>query len=87
MRRGDVDGDGRFDASDLRGLVGYVQQGDASPPCLAAGDFDDDGEITVHDTLMAARTLHGEEAIASAPSLIFAYQRGVHPLPCRTDCP
>jgi hypothetical protein len=90
VRRGDIDGNGRFEWKDLHGLFGYLREGregDSAPACLAAADFDGDGSVTVHDSVIAAQALTraAEWAAGDAPE-VFAYESD-NPLPCRTSCP
>jgi len=89
VRRGDIDGNGRFEWKDLHGLFGYLRdgrEGETDPACLAAADFDGDGAVTVHDSLIAAQALaRTAEWTADAPE-VFAYESD-NPLPCRPVCP
>jgi len=89
VRRGDIDGNGRFEWKDLQGLFGYLgegRDGEAPPECLAAADFDGDGVVTVHDSVIAAQALaRSAEWTGQAPEL-FAYESD-NPLPCRSSCP
>lgn len=86
VRRGDVDGNGRFEAADVSELFRYLQD-DATPlACLAAGDLDDDGEITMHDSVIAARTLGESDDTQLAASPVFSHGSD-HPLPCAVYCP
>ena len=61
---GDVDANGRFDQRDVKGMLGHLDTG-GDLPCLAAGDFDDDGAITPADSSLALMSFGGADATAS----------------------
>ncbi len=59
---GDVDSNGRFDQHDVNQLNRYVGTG-TDLACLAAGDFDDDGAVTLNDSSLAvAMSFTGADA-------------------------
>lgn len=89
VQRGDIDGNGRFEWRDLQGLYGYLREGregEAPPACLAAADFDGDGAVTVHDSVIAAQALTQTAGWANHAPEVFAYESD-NPLPCRVSCP
>ncbi len=47
FQRGDCNGDGSIDIGDGVGLLVFVFAGAAEPPCLAACDFNRDGELNI----------------------------------------
>ena len=47
--RGDVDGDGSVDISDVIELIGYLLSGNSSGVNLAAADVDGDGSLNISD--------------------------------------
>ena len=49
VERGDVDGDGSVNISDVTGLIDYLLSGNASGVVLAAADCDHDGNINISD--------------------------------------
>jgi hypothetical protein len=51
FRRGDVDGDGYGDLSDVVGLLGFLFSGGGSPPCEKSADIDDSGLLDVSDAV------------------------------------
>jgi uncharacterized protein len=52
-RRGDANGDGRFDISDPLALLSFLFQGTASPPCRSAADMNGSGALDVSDAIYA----------------------------------
>ena len=87
LLRGDIDANGRFELSDLRSLVGYLQE-DTSVElaCLAAADFDDDGIITLGDSVIAARAFTGNSSSEGA-AVTFVTFGDDSSLPCEGMCP
>lgn len=85
LLRGDIDANGRFELSDLRHLVGYLQEDPSiEPACIAAADFDDNGIITLEDSVIAARAFTGH---SSSTSLVRALVTTRSDLPCEGVCP
>jgi len=81
--RGDIDASGELDWRDLQGLIDFLQEDGPAPRCLAAGDFDEDGEITLDDSVLALS--HLTEG-AGLDSTILYSQTGTS-LPCFDQCP
>lgn len=62
--RGDVDGDGRVNISDVTELIDYLLSGNSSGVNLAAADVDGDGSVTISDvTELIDLLLKGEANI------------------------
>ncbi len=49
FKRGDANGDGNVDVSDVPFLAEYLFQGGAAPPNLDGADFDDSGSLNITD--------------------------------------
>ncbi len=81
--RGDVDASGQLDWRDVQGLIDFLREDGPAPRCLAAGDFDEDGEITLDDSVLALS--HLTEG-AGLDSTILYSQTGTS-LPCFDQCP
>lgn len=47
--RGDVNGDGSVNVTDVISLSNYLFQGGTAPPCMDAADVNDDGVVNVSD--------------------------------------
>lgn len=82
--RGDIDASGHLDWGDLQGLIDFLQEDGPAPRCLAAGDFDDDGVITIDDSVLALA--HLTEG-AGLDSTILYNQGHQNALPCYELCP
>ncbi len=69
FRRGDSNGDGRFDVSDAIAILGCLFQGDPCPDCRDASDVNDDGAMDISDSiyLLRWRYLGGREPGAPFP--------------------
>ncbi len=65
--RGDFDGSGSLDISDLTGLVDYMFNGGDGPGCFAEGDLNGDGEITVSDLTCFVDYLFGNRPECLVP--------------------
>jgi hypothetical protein len=82
--RGDVDSDGDLDMADFHELVGWLEKDGPQPSCLAAADFDDNGLVTIEDTVLALAQL----ATSSDQQATLLYPRGSDDaLPCLEVCP
>ena len=82
--RGDVDANGRLDWADFQELVGWLRESGPEPRCLAAGDLDDDGTVTIEDSVLALARL----AAGSGLEATLLYPRGsAGALPCLDVCP
>ncbi|MDE0959124.1 MAG: zf-HC2 domain-containing protein [Planctomycetota bacterium] len=82
--RGDVDSDGDLDMADFHELVGWLEKNGPQPRCLAAADFDDNGSVTIADSVLALAQL----ATSSAQQATLLYPRGSdNALPCLEVCP
>jgi hypothetical protein len=51
--RGDSNSDGQVSIADVFADLSYLFRGSPEPECLAAGDFDDDGDIEITDAAYA----------------------------------
>jgi hypothetical protein len=51
FRRGDYDGSGMIELTDVVNLLGYLFLGDVTPACLDAGDADDSGAAELTDAI------------------------------------
>ena len=82
--RGDVDANGRLDWADFQSLVDWLQEDGPQPRCLAAGDLDGDGNVTIEDSVLALARL----AAGTGLEVSMLYPRGaVDSLPCKELCP
>ena len=52
---GDVDSDGQFNESDIQQMQKYITTGDQTLACLAAADFNEDGQVTLEDHFQAVQ--------------------------------
>lgn len=87
LLRGDIDANGRFELSDLRQLVGYLQEDHTQElACIAAGDFDENGVITLEDSVIAAQTLTGHSSATSLASTLVTIGAD-SALSCEGVCP
>jgi hypothetical protein len=69
FRRGDANGDGRFDISDPISILGCLFLGDACPSCRDAADANDDGLFDITDAvyILYWRFLDGTRPAAPHP--------------------
>ena len=82
--RGDVDANGRLDWADFQELISWLRESGPEPRCLAAGDLDDDGTITIEDSVLALARL----AAGTGLEVTLLYPRGsAGALPCLDVCP
>lgn len=81
--RGDVDASGKLDWRDVQGLIDFLQEDGPEPRCIAAGDFDEDGEITIDDSVLALSHLTEGAGLDST----ILYSQTVDSLPCFEHCP
>jgi hypothetical protein len=81
--RGDVDASGKLDWRDVQGLIDFLQEDGPEPRCIAAGDFDEDGEITIDDSVLALSHLTEGAGLDST----ILYSQSVDSLPCFEHCP
>ena len=81
--RGDVDASGKLDWRDVQGLIDFLQEDGPEPRCIAAGDFDEDGEITIDDSVLALSHLTEGAGLDST----ILYSQTVDALPCFEHCP
>lgn len=66
--RGDSNGSGEIDISDVIYTVGYLFLGGNAPPCIAAADANADSEVDLSDAVTTARLLFtGEVTHLPAP--------------------
>ena len=65
--RGDSNGDSWFDMSDPTHFLEYLFQGESSPPCLAATDFDGNGRLELGDAVAMLANLATGGAAPAAP--------------------
>ena len=49
--RGDSDGSGKVDLTDVISFLSYLFQGGVAPPCQDASDSDDSGKLDLSDAL------------------------------------
>ncbi len=88
LQRGDVDTNGRVDFEDLQQIHHYLHGGGDAPACLAAADFDGDGEITMSDSASALRRVVGDmQDLDSIASAVFVINDRHPDLPCNPLCP
>ena len=88
IQRGDVDTNGRVDFEDLQQIHHYLHGDGAAPACLAAADFDGDGEITMSDSASALRRVVGDmQDLDSIASAVFVINDRHPDLPCNPLCP
>ena len=82
--RGDVDSDGDLDMADFHELVDWLRKDGPQPSCLAAADFDNNGSVTIEDSVLALAQL----ATSSDQQATLLYPRGsIEALPCLEVCP
>ena len=81
--RGDVDASGKLDWRDVQGLIDFLQEDGPAPKCIAAGDFDEDGEITIDDSVLALSQLTEGAGLDST----ILYSQTGNSLPCFEFCP
>ncbi|MBT6452709.1 MAG: hypothetical protein HOK60_06870 [Planctomycetes bacterium] len=82
--RGDVDSDGDLDMADFHELVDWLGKDGPQPSCLAAADFDNNGSVTIEDSVLALAQL----ATSSDQQATLLYPRGSdEALPCLEVCP
>ena len=82
--RGDVDANGRLDWADFQSLIDWLREDGPQPRCLAAGDLDGDGNVTIEDSVLALARL----AAGTGLEVSMLYPRGaVDSLPCKELCP
>ena len=82
--RGDVDANGRLDWADFQELISWLRDSGPEPRCLAAGDLDDDGTITIEDSVL---TLSRLAAGAGVEMTLVYPKNAADALPCRETCP
>ncbi|MGE4620240.1 MAG: zf-HC2 domain-containing protein [Planctomycetota bacterium] len=82
--RGDVDANGQLDWADFQSLVGWLQEDGPQPRCLAAGDLNEDGHVTIEDSVLALARL----ASGTGLEMTLLYPQGaIDSLPCKDLCP
>ena len=81
--RGDVDASGKLDWRDVQGLIDFLREDGPEPRCIAAGDFDEDGEITIDDSVLALSQLTEGAGLDST----ILYSQTGSSLPCFELCP
>ncbi|MGE4631956.1 MAG: hypothetical protein AAEJ47_02855, partial [Planctomycetota bacterium] len=81
---GDVDANGRFDWADFQSLFDWLHQDGPQPRCLAAGDLNGDGTITIEDSVL---TLSRLAAGAGVEMTLVYPKNAADALPCRETCP
>jgi hypothetical protein len=82
--RGDVDANGRLDWADFQELISWLRESGPEPRCLAAGDLDDDGTITIEDSVLTLSRL----AAGAGLEMTLVYPKNdADALPCRETCP
>ncbi len=79
--RGDVDGDGDLTLTDALTVLGSISER-SSLPCPDAGDFDDDGAVTLGDYGFLLEHLIGGEPAPSEPRSTPGSDPTEDPLPC-----
>ena len=62
FRRGDVDQNESLDVSDAIRLLSYLFRDAAPPPCADSADLDDDGRVTIGDSLQLLQQLFSGES-------------------------
>lgn len=86
FRRGDLDGDGGRNITDVLELLTYLFRGGDAPACRKAADANDDGRINVVDAVAILASFLGRSMALAEP----ASECGVDPtpdlLPCRSEC-
>jgi len=82
--RGDVDANGRLEWADFHEMVDWLREDGPQPRCLAAGDLDEDGIVTIEDSLLALAHLGAGTEL----EVTLHYPRGSSAsLPCLDVCP
>ncbi len=81
---GDVDANGRLDWADFQSLLDWLHQDGPEPRCLAAGDLNGDGSITIEDSVLALSRL----AAGAGLEMTMVYPKNdTDALPCLEFCP
>ncbi|MEE2857519.1 MAG: zf-HC2 domain-containing protein [Planctomycetota bacterium] len=81
---GDVDANGRLDWADFQSLFDWLHQDGPQPRCLAAGDLNGDGTITIEDSVLTLSRL----AAGAGVEMTLVYPKNdTDALPCRETCP
>lgn len=82
FRRGDCNGDDRYDVSDPISLLGYLFLGNATPPCLDACDGDGDLALGITDAIFVLANLFTGGPAPPPP----AASCGPSPVPSSLTC-
>lgn len=83
FRRGDTNGDGDLDLSDVIVLLDFLFRGRASISCPSAADADDDGEVVISDGIRILDFLFGAGPPPPAPG---PWEAGIDPTPDALRC-
>ena len=88
FRRGDADGDSRFDIADALRILGHLFGRATALTCRKAADLDDDGRLNLADAIHLVRVLFGERT-PLAPFPECGVDPTPDPLSCESpgDCP
>ncbi|HVR74103.1 MAG TPA: hypothetical protein VMT52_07220 [Planctomycetota bacterium] len=83
FRRGDVNGDGEVDISDVVYLLGHLFLGFEKPPCTDAADIDDSGFLGVTDAIFLLTFLFSGGKEVPPPGVLVP---GIDPTPDALGC-